>query len=75
MSTRDRNPLRLLLDVFSSVWTGVSLLSILFVYSTVGSAGLWTPRTGHFHLRWAVQAINTGIQYLLENCRFKFTMQ
>ncbi len=51
MHTRNRNPLSLLLDVFSSVWTGVILLTSLFVYSAVGSAGLWTPRTGHFHLR------------------------
>jgi len=51
MNTRNRNPLRLLLNVFSSVWTGVTLLTMLFFYSAVGSAGLWTPRTGHFHLR------------------------
>ena len=51
MHTRNRNPLGLLLAVFSSVWTGVTLLTILFLYSAVGSAGLWSPRTGHFHLR------------------------
>ncbi len=49
--TRNRNPLGLLLDVFSSVWTGIILLTCLFFYSAVGSAGLWTPKTGHFHLR------------------------
>jgi hypothetical protein len=34
-----RGPIRLLLDLFSSVWLGVSLLAILFVYSSIGSAG------------------------------------
>jgi hypothetical protein len=51
MPTRNRNPLGLLLGVFSSVWTGVILLTMLFFYSAVGSAGLWSPQTGHFHLR------------------------
>jgi hypothetical protein len=51
MPTRNRNPLGLLLAVFSSVWTGVILLTLLFFYSAVGSAGLWRPQTGHFHLR------------------------
>src|SRR5688572_19890199 len=34
-----RGPIRLLLDLFSSVWLGVTLLAILFVYSSIGSAG------------------------------------
>ena len=33
-----RTPLRVLLDIFSSVWTGVTLLVTLFVYSSLGSA-------------------------------------
>ena len=35
---RRRTPLRVLLDIFSSVWTGVTLLVTLFVYSSLGSA-------------------------------------
>ncbi len=31
-------PLRLLLEVFSSVWLGVTLLTLLFIYSSLGSA-------------------------------------
>ncbi len=45
MSTREpfnpgspRRVLRPLLGLFSSIWTGVTLLSILFVYSSIGSA-------------------------------------
>ena len=45
MSTREpfnpgspRRVLRPLLGLFSSIWTGVTLLSILFVYSAIGSA-------------------------------------
>lgn len=33
-----RGPLARLLDLFSSIWLGVVLLTILFVYSSVGSA-------------------------------------
>ncbi len=36
-------PLGWLLDLFSSVWTGIVLLVLLFFYSSVGSAGLWLP--------------------------------
>ncbi len=32
------SPLRAVLDLFSSVWTGIVLLALLFVYSSVGSA-------------------------------------
>ncbi|HMN95498.1 MAG TPA: hypothetical protein PKC43_04670 [Phycisphaerales bacterium] len=38
-----RGPLRLLLDLFSSVKLGIALLAILFVYSSVGSAGIVYP--------------------------------
>jgi hypothetical protein len=31
------------LDVVGSIWFGVTLLTILFVYSSIGSAGLWLP--------------------------------
>jgi hypothetical protein len=31
-------PVRRLLDFFSSIWTGVALLSLLFIYSSIGSA-------------------------------------
>ncbi len=36
-------PVRILLDLFSSIWLGVILLAILFVYSSIGSAGLIYP--------------------------------
>lgn len=35
-----RGPAAALLDLFSSVWLGVSLLSVLFIYSWIGSAGV-----------------------------------
>ena len=35
-----RGPLTWLLDVFSSIWLGVTLMIIIFVYSSIGSAGL-----------------------------------
>ncbi len=35
---RSRSPLGLLFDLFSSIWLGVTLLSLLFVYSSLGSA-------------------------------------
>lgn len=38
-----RGPLQWLVDFFSSVWLGVWLLAILFVYCAVGSAGIWIP--------------------------------
>ena len=40
---RRRGPVRLLLDVFSSVRLGVALLTVLFVYATLGSAGIVYP--------------------------------
>ncbi len=36
--SRAVTPLRWLLDLFSSVWTGIALLVLLFVYSSLGSA-------------------------------------
>ena len=36
---RSRGPLGALIDLFSSVWLGVFLLALLFVYSSIGSAG------------------------------------
>lgn len=33
-----RGPLRAVLDLFSSVWLGITLISVLFVYMSVGSA-------------------------------------
>ncbi len=44
--TASRGPLTLLLDLFSSVKLGITLLVILFVYSTVGSAGIILPTSG-----------------------------
>ncbi|MCP4247927.1 MAG: hypothetical protein GY778_12840 [bacterium] len=38
---RRRGPLRAMLDLFSSVWFGVVTLTLLFVYSSLGSA--WPP--------------------------------
>ncbi len=38
-----RGPLTRLLDLFSSVRLGVSLLVVLFVYSSIGSAGILFP--------------------------------
>jgi hypothetical protein len=37
------SPVRLVLDFFSSIWLGVTLLTLLFVYGSIGSAGLWVP--------------------------------
>ena len=37
-----RGPIALLLDVFSSIWLGVTLLSLLFIYSAMGSSGVPT---------------------------------
>jgi hypothetical protein len=36
-------PIRTVLDFFSSIWLGVVLLTTLFVYGSVGSAGMWIP--------------------------------
>ncbi len=35
---RRRGPLRRLLDLFSSVWLGITLLVLIFIYSSIGSA-------------------------------------
>lgn len=34
------NPVRGLLDLFSSIWLGVILLTLLFIYSSIGSSGV-----------------------------------
>lgn len=46
-----RGPIRRLLDLFSSIWLGVILLSLLFIYSTIGSAGILLPGVGHVQVR------------------------
>lgn len=43
---RGGGPLALLLDLFSSVRLGIILLVVLFVYSTIGSAGIVYPAPG-----------------------------
>lgn len=43
---RGRGPLTAVLDLFSSVRLGIVLLSVLFVYATVGSAGIVYPALG-----------------------------
>ena len=48
-TTATPGPVRLLLELFSSIWFGVMLLTVLFVYCSVGSAGIpvhpliWRP--------------------------------
>ena len=37
-TTRGRGPIAAFLNLFSSIWLGVTMLTILFVYSSVGSA-------------------------------------
>lgn len=44
---RSRNPLRWLLDLFSSVRLGIVLMAILFVYASIGSAGVIYPDGGN----------------------------
>lgn len=44
-SRSPRGPVTLLLDLFSSVKFGIVLLTILFVYSSIGSAGILFPTT------------------------------
>lgn len=41
-----RGPLRRLLDLFSSVRLGIALMAVLFVYATIGSAGIIYPAIG-----------------------------
>ncbi len=45
------NPLHLLLRLFSSIRFGIALLAVLFVYSSLGSAGLWAPGYGFIQIR------------------------
>ena len=40
---RPRGPITLLLNLLSSIWLGVTLLAILFIYSSIGSAGILYP--------------------------------
>ncbi len=49
-----RGPLRIVLDVFSSVRFGIVLMSILFVYCTIGSAGILLPTRGEGDLWFIV---------------------
>ncbi len=42
-ASKSRGPLTLVLDLFSSVRLGITLLAILFVYATIGSAGVIYP--------------------------------
>src|SRR5262245_55895068 len=37
-----RGPIAFLLDLFSSIWLGVGLLTLLFIYSAMGSSGVPT---------------------------------
>ena len=51
-----------LLDLFSSIWLGVTLLVILFLYSSIGSAGILIPRiavdaAGNRSFAWAHEQI------------------
>jgi hypothetical protein len=45
------NPFRLLLRLFSSIRFGIILLALLFVYSSIGSAGIWIPWVGFIPVR------------------------
>lgn len=38
-----KGPLNRLLDLFSSVWFGIALFTAIFIYSTIGSAGVLYP--------------------------------
>jgi len=40
--SRRRGPIKLLLDLFSSIWLGVILLTLLFIYCSIGSSGVPT---------------------------------
>ena len=40
---RRRGPLQRVVDLFSSVWFGITLMALLFLYSTIMSAGLVYP--------------------------------
>lgn len=43
-----RGPLGGVLRLFSSIWLGVILLTLLFIYSSIGSAGMWLPNWANF---------------------------
>lgn len=53
-----RTPFGVLLDVFSSVWTGVALMAFLFVFMSIGSAGYlirqmrWAEMTEYEWFHW-----------------------
>ncbi|TVQ81089.1 MAG: hypothetical protein EA380_02555 [Phycisphaeraceae bacterium] len=47
-SDQRRGPIGWVVDLFSSVWLGISLFVILFVYSAVGSAGVVYPTSLRF---------------------------
>lgn len=38
-----RSPLMALIDLFSSVWFGITMMVLIFIYLTVGSAGILYP--------------------------------
>jgi len=42
-ATRNRGPIRWIYDLFSSVWLGITLMILIFLYMTIGSAGLLYP--------------------------------
>ncbi|MHC4428473.1 MAG: hypothetical protein ACYS0D_07690, partial [Planctomycetota bacterium] len=48
---RSRGPLRWLLELLSSIWTGVAILAALFIYSALGSSGPWVPGLGFVQIR------------------------
>src|SRR5690606_37968585 len=39
---KPRGPITMLLDLFSSIWFGVILLTLLFLYCSIGSSGVPT---------------------------------
>lgn len=43
LNPKRRGPLTWLLDLFSSVWFGIVLMVLIFIYMTVGSAGIVYP--------------------------------
>lgn len=55
---RPRGPLGALVDLFSSVWLGIALLSFLFIYMSIGSAGYiirqmrWFEMTEYEWFHW-----------------------
>lgn len=43
IATRNRGPFRWIYDLFSNVWFGITLMVLIFLYLTIGSAGLLYP--------------------------------